>query len=252
MLKLCRAHKAANPDAYPIRDDVRAQLPSLNGIESKHGPTNVHFQIYDGTCHDLVLFSMTSPARGIFRSIASFARFCTPSAPGSLHINTPANSKLVDSVHTKDSTSSTRNSVQLERPISETPRAMSPVKVRNDHLRTDSLNIPRTTSPAPHSEGEPSRASSRQSTRVGESAGDVSELEGGESSRSLPHTRPSRGPGGDDAGPRFGAEDASKDSRAKPGEAGHPSIYSGEDVSPGIHPIQSRSPDVMIARTDAL
>jgi len=42
------AHKAANPDAYSIRDDVRAMLPSLNGIEKRSGPTNVHLQVYDG------------------------------------------------------------------------------------------------------------------------------------------------------------------------------------------------------------
>lgn len=42
------AHKAANPEAYPIREDVRAQMPSLQGIEEKHGPTDVHLQVYDG------------------------------------------------------------------------------------------------------------------------------------------------------------------------------------------------------------
>jgi acetyl esterase/lipase len=42
------AHKAANPEKHPIRDDVRAQLPSLDGIEQRFGPTNVHLQVYDG------------------------------------------------------------------------------------------------------------------------------------------------------------------------------------------------------------
>jgi hypothetical protein len=42
------AHKAAHPEQYPIRDDVRVQLPSLKGIEEKCGPTNVHLQVYDG------------------------------------------------------------------------------------------------------------------------------------------------------------------------------------------------------------
>lgn len=223
-----RAHKAADPDAYPIRDDVRAQLPSLQGIESKYGPTNVHFQIYDGTCHDLPLFSMTTPARGMFRAIASFARFCTPGAPGSLHINTPSNSRLSGSVHSKTSASSLRaggSATFLERPVTDAPQVLSPITGRNDGQRAGSLDIPRTMSPA-HS-----RASSRQSTRIGDQSGNASDADETRSSRSLPRTRPSQGPTGDDAGPRFGAEDASKNSRAKAGEAGHSGIYSGADVS---------------------
>ncbi|WVQ77836.1 hypothetical protein IAR50_007531 [Cryptococcus sp. DSM 104548] len=88
------AHKAANPQAYPLRPDLCPLLPSLQGIESRYGPTNVHLQIYDGVCHDLPLFSMTKAARGCFRAIASFARYVTPSAPGSHYIGrTPAGSK---------------------------------------------------------------------------------------------------------------------------------------------------------------
>ncbi|WWD17016.1 hypothetical protein CI109_101452 [Kwoniella shandongensis] len=81
------AHKAAHPNDYPIREDVKAMLPSLQGIEKKHGPTDVHLQVYDGVCHVLPLFSMTKPSRGVFRAISSFARYVTPSAPGSLYIS---------------------------------------------------------------------------------------------------------------------------------------------------------------------
>lgn len=80
------AHKAANPSDHPLRPDVVALFPSLEGIESRYGPTNVHLQVYDGVCHDLPLFSMTTAARGCFRAIASFARYVTPSTPGSLYI----------------------------------------------------------------------------------------------------------------------------------------------------------------------
>ncbi|KIR81042.1 esterase/lipase [Cryptococcus gattii EJB2] len=80
------AHKAANPSDHSLRPDVVALLPSLEEIESRYGPTNVHLQVYDGVCHDLPLFSMTTAARGCFRAIASFARYVTPSTPGSLYI----------------------------------------------------------------------------------------------------------------------------------------------------------------------
>lgn len=43
-----RAHKAANPGKYPIREDVRAFLPYYDGIEERYAPTRVHLQVYDG------------------------------------------------------------------------------------------------------------------------------------------------------------------------------------------------------------
>ena len=114
--------------------------------------------------------------------------------------------------------------------MSDTPQVLTPVQGRNEHLRGETLDITRTASPAPQEDAGPSRPSSRQSTHVDDMTAGEREGEGERSSRSLPRTKPSRGPGGDDAGPRFGAEDASKDSRAKPGEAGHPGIYSGDNV----------------------
>lgn len=44
-----RAHKAANPDKYPINPAQVAVYPPLNGIAKRHpGPTTVHLQVYDG------------------------------------------------------------------------------------------------------------------------------------------------------------------------------------------------------------
>ncbi|WVN87708.1 uncharacterized protein L203_102896 [Cryptococcus depauperatus CBS 7841] len=97
------AHKAANPRQYPIRLDVEALLPSLNGIENRYGPTNVHLQVYDGVCHDLPLFSMSKPARGCFRAIASFVRYVTPSAPGSLYIGKTTSTEDSQTLETPNS-----------------------------------------------------------------------------------------------------------------------------------------------------
>lgn len=44
----------------------------------------MHLQVFDGVGHDLTLFSMTKPARGAYRSIATFCRYVTPRAPGGL------------------------------------------------------------------------------------------------------------------------------------------------------------------------
>ena len=42
------AHKAAHPEKYTIRDDIRKMYPVLEGIEQRYGPTQVHLQVYDG------------------------------------------------------------------------------------------------------------------------------------------------------------------------------------------------------------
>ncbi|KAJ7647735.1 hypothetical protein FB45DRAFT_1052164 [Roridomyces roridus] len=73
------AHKAANPDKYPIlRDDIRKLYPPLEGIESRYGPTKVHLQVYDDTAHVLpVLFAFTTPGKYCYRAVASFCRHVT-------------------------------------------------------------------------------------------------------------------------------------------------------------------------------
>jgi acetyl esterase/lipase len=43
-----RAHRAANPEKYPVTDAVKKLYPTFEGIESRMKPTMVHFQIYDG------------------------------------------------------------------------------------------------------------------------------------------------------------------------------------------------------------
>ncbi|KAJ6497643.1 hypothetical protein C8R45DRAFT_983709 [Mycena sanguinolenta] len=72
------AHKAANPEKYPIRDEIRTMYPPLDGIEKKFGPTKVHLQVYDDTAHVLpVLFSFTTPGKFCYRAIATFSRQVT-------------------------------------------------------------------------------------------------------------------------------------------------------------------------------
>ncbi|KAG6850876.1 hypothetical protein H0H93_007494 [Arthromyces matolae] len=72
------AHKAANPEKYPIKTDIRALYPALNGIEGRFKPTKVHLQVYDDTAHVLpVLFPFTTPAKYCFRAIATFCKHVT-------------------------------------------------------------------------------------------------------------------------------------------------------------------------------
>ncbi|KAG6813290.1 hypothetical protein H0H92_012445 [Tricholoma furcatifolium] len=76
------AHKAANPDKYPIKEDTRTFYPALNGIETRHKPTQVHLQVYDDAAHVLpVLFPFTTPAKYCFRAIATFCKHVTGLSP---------------------------------------------------------------------------------------------------------------------------------------------------------------------------
>ncbi|CAE6346975.1 unnamed protein product [Rhizoctonia solani] len=72
------AHKAANPEKYPIKPETKELLHSLKDIESKgYESTKVHLQVYDETCHVLPLFSFTTPAKYCYRAIALFCKHVT-------------------------------------------------------------------------------------------------------------------------------------------------------------------------------
>ena len=46
---LYRAHKAGHPERYPIKESTKDLYPALRGMEERHGPTQVHLQVYDGS-----------------------------------------------------------------------------------------------------------------------------------------------------------------------------------------------------------
>ncbi|GAA6001830.1 hypothetical protein JCM10207_002339 [Rhodosporidiobolus poonsookiae] len=71
------AHRAAHPDKYPVRKGILEQNPERTAKSKDYPPTKVHLQIYDEVCHDLPLFSFTTPAKYCFRAMASFAKFVT-------------------------------------------------------------------------------------------------------------------------------------------------------------------------------
>jgi hypothetical protein len=73
------AHKAVHPDRYPLRPDLRAMNPLMDGIKERFpNPTQVHLQVYDETCHVLPLFTFTTPAKYAFRSVATFCKHVIP------------------------------------------------------------------------------------------------------------------------------------------------------------------------------
>ncbi|ORX35612.1 hypothetical protein BD324DRAFT_652162 [Kockovaella imperatae] len=236
------AHKAAHPFDHPIRDDVKALCPSLNGIEKRYGPTYVHLQVYDGCCHDLALFSMTKPARGLFRAIASFARYVTPQAPGSLAISRTSDIPVAESRRASSSDYSTKAAECDLRTQSKFIEETSNQGPETDRILTEALTEkPDSGLSSPIHSSAKSLArlpmTEVQSTQSSQASG--YETPFNTSSRPytvpLPRTAPApdRGVSGDDAGPRFGDEEddlANRDSRAAPGTAGYSGVYRGQDA----------------------
>ncbi|BGP44828.1 hypothetical protein JCM10450v2_000643 [Rhodotorula kratochvilovae] len=71
------AHRAAHPDRYPVREGILKQNKERAEKAKSYPPTKVHLQIYDEVCHDLPLFSFTTPAKYCYRAMASFTKWVT-------------------------------------------------------------------------------------------------------------------------------------------------------------------------------
>jgi hypothetical protein len=182
---------------------------------------------------------MTKPARGVFRAISSFARYVTPSALGSLSINSSA---LSSPDGTYDLTTETPGVVEgnapiLDDPVTSTPPFLTPAGSTTDLRASQEV----TTSPPTLSQNGPPNASSarplswrprfdlgsRQNSASTSKQSLAAEASG--SARPMLLQYPTTAPSGDDAGGRF-REDHDRNSLALPGTAGHPGIYRGPNV----------------------
>ena len=197
-----------------------------------------------GVCHDLPLFSMTKPARGLFRAIASFARQVTASAPGSLSISrsqqpSPSRSGVNTPEYIGDSQVKNAPTLDLPPAVITTPTTLSPNPSSADLTRSGNELSKRTDNDVLESPLSMNPGGSRKSSGPSLSTIKMTRFE--TSSSSKPDGTDSPSPyaarshsmsSGDDAGPRFRAEDlADRDSRAAPGTAGHSGIYRGANVS---------------------
>ncbi|KAG7449721.1 alpha/beta-hydrolase [Guyanagaster necrorhizus] len=147
------AHKAAYPERFPIREELRNLYPPLKGIESRRKATRVHLQVYDDAAHTLpVLFSFTTPGKFCYRAIASFCKSVTgmtqtPETPVDESFSVPSpphtpTRKMSFSANILSSpkrepvsrmSSMTLSSTPSE--MSEDERAFSPVQVEKKTLR---------------------------------------------------------------------------------------------------------------------
>jgi hypothetical protein len=100
-----RAHRAAHPDRFPVRDEIREMYPTFKHIGSDMQPTSVHLQVYDGimimfsvnlrltprrthvldVAHVLpILFPFSTPGKYCYRAIALFSKHVTDTVQNSL------------------------------------------------------------------------------------------------------------------------------------------------------------------------
>ncbi|KAI9441920.1 alpha beta-hydrolase [Lactarius indigo] len=76
------AHRAANPEKYPVSEEVKKLYPVYEGIESRMKPTTVHLQVYDDAAHVLpMMFIASTPAVYCYRAIATFIKHVTNMPP---------------------------------------------------------------------------------------------------------------------------------------------------------------------------
>ncbi|KAN0137895.1 hypothetical protein V8E53_004379 [Lactarius tabidus] len=74
------AHRAANPEKYPLSDAVKKLYSAYEGIESRMKPTMVHLQVYDDHVIPMT-FIATNPAKYCYRAIATFIKHLTNMPP---------------------------------------------------------------------------------------------------------------------------------------------------------------------------
>ncbi|KAH9066003.1 Alpha/Beta hydrolase protein [Lactarius deliciosus] len=79
---LFTAHRAANPEKYPVSEEVKKLYPAYKGIENRMKPTMVHLQVYDDAAHVLpLMFIASTPAIYCYRAIATFIKHVTNMPP---------------------------------------------------------------------------------------------------------------------------------------------------------------------------
>ncbi|KAF8491456.1 lipase/ esterase [Russula emetica] len=72
------AHRAAHPERFPLREEMKKMYPAFKLVETSMQPTPVHLQVYDDVAHVLpILFPFTTPGKYCYRAMASFVGHVT-------------------------------------------------------------------------------------------------------------------------------------------------------------------------------
>ncbi|CAE6500723.1 unnamed protein product [Rhizoctonia solani] len=73
------AHRASNPVAFPLREELLARGQQRQVAERWTEGTPVHLQVLNGMCHVPTVFTFTIQAKLVYRQVASFMKHLTTS-----------------------------------------------------------------------------------------------------------------------------------------------------------------------------
>ncbi|CAE6456716.1 unnamed protein product [Rhizoctonia solani] len=88
------AHRASNPTAFPLREELLARGQQRQVAERWTEGTPVHLQVLDDMCHVPTVFTFTLQAKLVYRQVASFMKHLTTSVStchSSVHKAFPSN-----------------------------------------------------------------------------------------------------------------------------------------------------------------
>ncbi|KAI5287190.1 hypothetical protein KEM52_001703 [Ascosphaera acerosa] len=74
------AHKAANPQKYAPDDTILDKFDPNRTTLTGYPPTQVHFQVYDGMCHDALAMFSSWPSQCMYFAVAQFSAQCLADA----------------------------------------------------------------------------------------------------------------------------------------------------------------------------
>ncbi|CAE6523208.1 unnamed protein product [Rhizoctonia solani] len=73
------AHRASNPTAFPLREELLARGQQQQAAERWTEGTPVHLQVLDEMCHVPTVFTFTAQAKLVYRQVANFMKHLTTS-----------------------------------------------------------------------------------------------------------------------------------------------------------------------------
>ncbi|RMZ75501.1 hypothetical protein DV737_g5258, partial [Chaetothyriales sp. CBS 132003] len=120
------AHKAADPQKYPLGPQYRARYDPGDKILNKYKPTSVQLQVWEDLCHAAPTLSFTRPAKYMYRSIAQFGAWALARAQDHpIEIVDDDNISIISSKTSASSRDESRDRMTRQRePASTDPKAV--------------------------------------------------------------------------------------------------------------------------------
>ncbi|RMZ92401.1 hypothetical protein DV736_g355, partial [Chaetothyriales sp. CBS 134916] len=134
------AHKAADPQKYPLGPQYRARYDPGDKILNKYKPTPVQLQVWEDLCHAAPTLSFTRPAKYMYRSIAQFGAWALARAQDRpIEIVDDDNISIISSETSASSRDESRDRITRQRkPTTPDPKVVGkagdPIPIFKSHM----------------------------------------------------------------------------------------------------------------------